>query len=48
MAELLENIDEKQLKKLMGLIPQDPFIFNSSLRDNLLMASADGVDDRFA
>ncbi len=42
---LLEQIDEKQLKKLMGLIPQDPFIFNSSLRENLLMASADGVDD---
>lgn len=41
----LEGVDEKQLKKLMGLIPQDPFIFNSSLRDNLLMASADGVDD---
>ncbi len=43
---LLEQIDEKQLKKLMGLIPQDPFIFNCSLRENLLMASADGLDDR--
>ncbi|MGA2401545.1 MAG: ABC transporter ATP-binding protein [Syntrophobacteraceae bacterium] len=44
-GHLLEAVDEKQLKKLMGLIPQDPFIFNCSLRDNLLMASADGVDD---
>jgi ABC-type multidrug transport system fused ATPase/permease subunit len=44
--QLLEQIDEKQLKKLMGLIPQDPFIFNCSLRENLLMASADGLDDR--
>ena len=43
---LLEEVDEKQLKKLMGLIPQDPFIFNSSLRENLLMASPEGVDDR--
>ncbi len=41
----LEAVDEKQLKRLMGLIPQDPFIFNCSLRDNLLMASPDGVDD---
>jgi ABC-type multidrug transport system fused ATPase/permease subunit len=44
--QLLEAIDEKQLKRMMGLIPQDPFIFNSSLRENLLMASADGVDEK--
>jgi ABC-type multidrug transport system fused ATPase/permease subunit len=44
-GRLLETIDEKQLKRLMGLIPQDPFIFNSSIRENLLMASADGLDD---
>ncbi len=43
--QLLEAVDEKQLKKIMGLIPQDPFIFNCSLRENLLMASADGLDD---
>ncbi len=44
-GRLLESVDEKLLKKMMGLIPQDPFIFNCSLRDNLLMASADGIDD---
>ncbi|HYA43864.1 MAG TPA: ABC transporter ATP-binding protein [Syntrophobacteraceae bacterium] len=44
-GRLLEGIGEKQLKKIMGLIPQDPFIFNCSLRENLLMASADSVDD---
>ena len=44
-GRLLQSVDEKLLKKMMGLIPQDPFIFNCSLRDNLLMASADGVDD---
>jgi ABC-type multidrug transport system fused ATPase/permease subunit len=42
----LESVDEKRLKKIMGLIPQDPFIFNSSLRENLLMASADGLDEK--
>jgi len=41
----LESVDEKQLKKMMGLIPQDPFIFNCSLRENLLMASSDGLDE---
>lgn len=43
--QLLESIEEKRLKKIMGLIPQDPFIFNCSIRDNLLMASADGIDE---
>jgi len=43
--QLLEGVGEKQLKKIMGLIPQDPFIFNCSLRENLLMASDDGLDD---
>jgi ATP-binding cassette subfamily B protein len=42
----LDSVDEKRLKKIMGLIPQDPFIFNSSLRENLLMASADGLDEK--
>ncbi len=41
----LESIDERQLKQTMGLIPQDPFIFNCSIRENLLMASADRLDE---
>ena len=40
----LERVDNKALKRLMGLIPQDPFIFNCSIRENLLMASPDGPD----
>ena len=40
----LDRIDDKTLKKMMGLIPQDPFIFNCSIRENLLMASPDGLD----
>lgn len=42
----LETIDERQLKRTMGVIPQDPFIFNCSIRENLLMASADGLDEK--
>jgi ABC-type multidrug transport system fused ATPase/permease subunit len=42
---LLESIDERLLKRMMGLIPQDPFIFNSSIRENLLMASPDATDE---
>lgn len=30
-----------QLRKLVGFIPQNPFIFNLSLRENLLIAAAD-------
>ena len=42
----LEAIDEKQIKKMMGLIPQDPFIFNCSIRENLLMASTEIPDEQ--
>lgn len=41
----LESVDERQLKRTMGLIPQDPFIFNCSIRENLMMASADGLTE---
>jgi ABC-type multidrug transport system fused ATPase/permease subunit len=44
--QLLESIDERLLKRMMGLIPQDPFIFNSSIRENLLMASPDAPDEK--
>ncbi|MEN6484555.1 MAG: ABC transporter ATP-binding protein [Syntrophobacteraceae bacterium] len=40
----LDAIQNRELKKMMGLIPQDPFIFNCSIRENLLMASPDGLD----
>jgi len=41
----LETIDEKLLKKTIGLIPQDPFIFNSSIRENLVMSSGNVLDE---
>ncbi len=34
----LEKIDNGQLRRLLGVIPQDPFIFDQSLRENLLVA----------
>ncbi|MBL8852054.1 MAG: ABC transporter ATP-binding protein [Planctomycetaceae bacterium] len=37
----LNDISLAQLRRLVGYIPQNPFIFNQSLRDNLLMAAVD-------
>ncbi|MCB9766685.1 MAG: ABC transporter ATP-binding protein [Candidatus Omnitrophica bacterium] len=46
----LEKIDNNQLRRLLGVIPQDPFIFDQSLRENLLVAdfnpTADGQLNR--
>lgn len=42
----LRAVPLEQLRHLIGFIPQNPFIFNQSLRENLLMASPDAsVDD---
>ena len=41
----LQTINEKLLKKSIGLIPQDPFIFNCSIRENLLMGAGETVDE---
>ena len=32
----LEEIDKNQFRQLIGYVPQEPILFNSSLRDNLL------------
>lgn len=42
----LPSINEKLLKKSIGLIPQDPFIFNCSIRENLLMGAGETVDGK--
>ncbi len=34
----LEEFDEQALRRMIGFIPQNPFIFNQSLRDNILIA----------
>ena len=33
----LEHFAEKELRKRIGIVQQDPFIFNSSVRDNIAM-----------
>ena len=38
----LNAIPLEQLRRLLGYIPQNPFIFNQTLRENLLIAVADG------
>lgn len=37
----LSTIPLEQLRGLIGYIPQNPFIFNQSLRENLLMSASD-------
>lgn len=32
----LESLEEDELRRLIGFIPQNPFIFNQSIRENLL------------
>lgn len=42
----LRAVPLSQLRKLIGFIPQNPFIFNQTLRENLLIASPqESVDD---
>ena len=37
----LDALDEGDLRRLVGFIPQNPFIFSTTLRENLLVASAE-------
>lgn len=34
----LQDIDDAHLRRILGIIPQNPFIFDQTIRDNLLMA----------
>jgi len=40
----LDDFSEGDVRQLLGFIPQNPFIFNTSLRENLLVAEAPGGD----
>lgn len=40
----LDDFAEGDVRQLLGFIPQNPFIFNTSLRENLLVAEAPGGD----
>lgn len=40
----LDDFDEGDLRRLIGFIPQNPFIFNTSLRENILVAASGPQD----
>ena len=44
-SQPLESYTLSSLRSHVGFIPQRPFIFNQSLRDNLLMASPEEISD---
>jgi ATP-binding cassette subfamily C protein CydC len=41
----LRKIDPANIHKVFGIIPQFPYIFNASLRENLLLAKANATDE---
>jgi ATP-binding cassette subfamily B protein len=41
----LSAIPEKDVRKLLGFIPQNPFMFNLSLRENLLIGMSEDPDE---
>ncbi|MBI1899619.1 MAG: ABC transporter ATP-binding protein [Planctomycetia bacterium] len=41
----LSAISEKDVRKLLGFIPQNPFMFNLSLRENLLIGMTEDPDE---
>jgi ABC-type multidrug transport system fused ATPase/permease subunit len=45
----LDRVGRKRIRQIFGFIPQNPFIFNQSLRDNLLLsASEEGNEEALA
>jgi ABC-type multidrug transport system fused ATPase/permease subunit len=41
----LKTVSGSSLRRYFGVVPQDPFIFNTTLRDNLRVARPDATDD---
>ena len=41
----LQNLDLGKWRNLIGYIPQQPFLFNTSLKDNMLWANPNASDD---
>ena len=41
----LQNLDLDKWRNLIGYIPQQPFLFNTSLKDNMLWANPNASDD---
>ena len=42
----LHSIEDGELRRSLGFIPQNPFIFNQSLKENLLIASSGNGDEK--
>lgn len=40
----IRQLRGRELRRLFGVVPQDPFIFSTSLRDNLRLARPDATD----
>jgi ABC-type multidrug transport system fused ATPase/permease subunit len=41
----VKSLDKKSLRNLIGLVPQDSFLFSGTIRDNLLYGYEDGVSN---
>jgi ABC-type multidrug transport system fused ATPase/permease subunit len=41
----LKDISTRALRRYFGVVPQDPFLFNTTLRDNLRVARPEAGDD---
>lgn len=41
----LRRIEVARLRRYFGVVPQDPFLFNTTLRDNLRVARREATDD---
>ena len=41
----LKNIDKKWIRKHVGIVPQEPFLFAKTIRDNITLARSDASDE---
>ena len=41
----LRDVTIESLRRQLGVVPQEPFLFNGSLRDNIVFARPDATDD---
>lgn len=42
----LRTVPVRKLRRYFGVVPQDPFVFNTTLRDNLRVARRDATDEQ--
>lgn len=44
----VRNLEQKELHKRLGIVPQKSFLFSGSIKDNLLYGNEDATDERLA